>query len=317
MRRLIMTAMALVLLLAACAGGDAAMEVVGEGLDGGGFGIIQQAADQPGTDDSGDGETERTAANFNLDILPADRKVIRNASLQLASDDTTETYDEIVRIAERLGGFVEYAQVSPTNDEEHPYIQVTVRVPSEEFTEALTSFKNASDEVISESQGAEDVTETFVDLEAQLTNLTALEVELRALLEEVRKQPDADPEKLLRVFTEISNTRGQIERIQGQLNYLEDAVGLATANISIEPTPQAVPIVEEGWAPGETVRDATRTLVNGLQDLGDTVIRFGIAVLPLLILLIGVPAVVLLVAYRWWRTRRGTSVRLPEPVASE
>ena len=52
------------------------------------------------------------------------------------------------------------------------------------------------------------MTDQFIDLEARLTNLEALEVELRALLAEVRQQRDADPDKLLRVYNEIAGVRG-------------------------------------------------------------------------------------------------------------
>jgi hypothetical protein len=187
-------------------------------------------------------------------------------------------------------------------------------VPSSNLSDALDGFRDSAAEVLAESQGADDVTESFIDLEAQLTNLTVLETELRALLEEVREQPDADPDKLLRVFTEISNTRSQIEQIQGQLNYLTDAVDLATVAMSIEPTPGAVPIVEEGWAPINTIRDASRDLVSGLQSLLDTVITFVIAVLPMLLIAVGLPALVLFAIYRMWRSRRSVTAPPTAPI---
>ena len=318
MKRLTVVLGTLTLVLAACAG-DSVVETyseIGSGLSGGATGL---EGETPAGEPVDDGAT--TASNLvylDLAVLD-DRKVIRNASLQLEADDTRDTYDEIVRITETAGGFVASAEVSPTNDGQQPVIYVTVRIPAGELTDALNQFKDAATEVVAESQGAQDVTETYIDLEAQLTNLTALEVELRALLEEVRKQPDADPDKLLRVFTEISNTRGQIEQIQGQLNYLSDAVDLATATITIEPTPQAVPIVEESWTPADTARDASRTLVSGLQRLGDAAITFSIAVLPILVLVLVIPALIGYAVYRWWRSRRQDRPAAPpaQPLPSE
>ncbi|MEX2133712.1 MAG: DUF4349 domain-containing protein, partial [Acidimicrobiia bacterium] len=220
--------------------------------------------------------------------------------------------EAIAAIAEQNGGFVSAAEVSPTGDGEQPFVRITVRVPSSNLSDALDGFRDSVAEVLAESQGADDVTEKFIDLEAQLTNLTVLETELRALLEEVREQPDADPDKLLRVFTEISNTRSQIEQIQGQLNYLNDAVDLATVTMSIEPTPAAVPIVEENWAPINTVRDACWDLVSGLQGLLYTAITFVIAVLPMLLIAVGLPGLVLFVIYRSWKSRRTIT---PPPTA--
>lgn len=317
MRRILVVIGVLGLLLGACGGSDSAETVsergdqlnVGEGPA---FYDQGSTADNPMDSDEG---REASGEKVSFDIaVTADRKVIRNVSLQLAADDTRAAYEAIAAIAEQNGGFVSSAEVSPTGDGEQPFVRITVRVPSSNLNDALDGFRDSAAEVLAESQGADDVTESFIDLEAQLTNLTVLETELRALLEEVREQPDADPDKLLRVFTEISNTRSQIEQIQGQLNYLTDAVDLATVTMSIEPTPAAVPIVEEGWAPMNTIRDASRDLVSGLQSLLDTVITFVIAVLPMLLIAVGLPALILFAIYRMWRSRRSV-VRASGPTA--
>lgn len=318
MRRATVVIGVLGFLLAACGGGDAA-ETVSENGNGLNVGEGPAFYDDEGTAvDPMDSDEARNASGekVSFDIaLTTDRKVIRNVSLQLAADDTRAAYEAIAAIAEQNGGFVSSAEVSPTGDGVQPFVRITVRVPSSNLSDALDGFRDSVAEVLAESQGADDVTESFIDLEAQLTNLTVLEIELRALLEEVRGQPDADPDKLLRVFTEISNTRSQIEQIQGQLNYLTDAVDLATVTMSIEPTPAAVPIVEEGWAPINTVRDASRDLVSGLQGLLDTGITFVIAVLPMLLIVVGLPGVALYGVYRVWRSRRSL-VRASGPTAA-
>jgi hypothetical protein len=315
MRRTLVAIGILALVLTAC-GGDAVTETfseIGSGLGGEGSPSFRSAD----TDEAAPISDDETGSGENLEFeiaLSADRKVIRNVALQLASDDTRAAYEEIVEIAEQNGGFVSGAEVNPSGVEDQPYVSVTIRVPSANLSAALAGFKDVAEEVLSESQDAEDVTENFIDLEAQLANLTLLEAELRSLLEEVREQPDADPEKLLRVFTEISNTRGQIEQIQGQLNYLSDAVDLATVSMTVEPTDAAVPVVEEGWAPIETVRDAARNLVAGLQNVVDIAITFVIGVLPMLLIVVGIPGLVLWFAYRSWKSRRPTKA---EPLPSE
>jgi hypothetical protein len=315
MRRTLVAIGVLGLALTAC-GGDAATATfseIGSGLGGEGSPSFRSADTDEQAPDSDDGIGSEENLEFEI-ALSADRKVIRNVALQLASDDTRAAYEEIVEIAEQNGGFVAGAEVNPSGVEDQPYVSVTVRVPSANLSAALSGFKDVAEEVLTESQNAEDVTENFIDLEAQLANLTLLEVELRSLLEEVREQPDADPEKLLRVFTEISNTRGQIEQIQGQLNYLSDAVDLATVSMTIEPTDAAVPVIEEGWAPVETVRDAARNLVAGLQNVVDIAITFVIGVLPMLLIVVGIPGLVLWFAYRSWKSRRPAKA---EPLPSE
>ncbi|MEX1038960.1 MAG: DUF4349 domain-containing protein [Acidimicrobiia bacterium] len=320
MRRVIVAIGIMGLVLTACGGEDVAetFSEIGSGLNGGEAPAFYDGE----TVDTADTDEARSISGEKLifDIaVTADRKVIRNVTLQLAADDTRATYEAIAAIAEQNGGFVAAAEVSPSGDGEQPYVTVTVRVPTSNMSAALAEFRDAAEEVLSESQGAEDVTENFIDLEAQLANLTLLETELRSLLEEVRAQDDADPDKLLRVFTEISNTRSRIEQIQGQLNYLNDAVDLATVSMTIEPTPAAVPIVEAEWAPVDTVRDASRDLVSGLQGLLDNAITFVIAILPLLLIVLGLPALALYALYRLWRSRHRppTASGPPAPLASE
>lgn len=240
------------------------------------------------------------------------RKVIRNASLSLRADNTRAAYDRIVTLVESVGGFVAQASVFPAEGEEaQPEISLTVRIPADKLTETMRAIKDSVDEVVSESQNAQDVTDQFVDLEARLTNLEALEVELRALLAEVRSQPNADPDKLLRVFQEISSVRGQIEQIQGQLNLLEDLTALASLDIYITQTPAAAPIVEEPWAPAEAAREALRDLVAALQSLADGAIAFVLFALPMLLLTVVLPLGVAYFAYRRFRARRRPSPPAP------
>ncbi|HEX2405018.1 MAG TPA: DUF4349 domain-containing protein, partial [Acidimicrobiia bacterium] len=286
MRRLALI-LAMGLAIAACSGDEGASDTtVGEVTDRSEFASGEDTVTTPGAEEapSGDG-----AIAVDLEVAQ-DRKVIRQAQLQLEADDTRAALDRIIALSEAAGGFVADATVHPVEGEQdQPSANITLRIPASELTGVMTAIKGSVEKVISESQGAQDVTDQFIDLEARLTNLEALEVELRALLAEVRQQPEADPDKLLRVYNEISLVRGQIEEIQGQLNYLDDVVDLATLTIGLTPTPAAVPIVEDTWEPVEVARDALRNLVTGLQGLADWGIHFALYTLPMLLLVLGVP----------------------------
>lgn len=306
MRRTLAALIALTLVLAACSGEDDASDAA-EAPD---------IGDTVAMDDAGDGEEfarEEGASGVDVTFEPIDgRQVIRRASLQLQASDTRAAFDEITTLVESAGGFVASADVYPFEDEEgaQPDIEMTLRVPADGLTSTLTAIKEVADKVISESQGAEDVTAQFVDLDARLRNLEALEVELRALLAEVRQQPDADPEKLLTVFNELSSVRGQIEQIQGQLNVLSDLTSLATVQVHIGQTPETAPIVEQEWEPLVTAREAVSSLVSTLQDVADWVINFAIYVLPIALLILGIPAVAAYAVYRrFFRKGRDRSDR--------
>ncbi len=292
--------LALGLALAACAGGGDA-ETFSE-VSGGFASRDEGGALTEGTTIAADEAPEEFSPG---DDLATERQVIRQADLQLQADNTREAFEDIVRLVESVGGFVSNATVLPiSNEGDQPEVTMVLRVPSDQLSSVLTSIKESVEVVLTESQNSDDVTAQFVDLEARLHNLEALEVELVALLAEVRQQPEADPTKLLQVFNEVSRVRGEIELLQGQLNYLNDVVSLATVSIYLAPTPAAVPIVEETWAPLQVARDSLRNLVSGLQEIAGLAINFALYVLPLLLVTLGIPLLVLYLIYRWWKKRR-------------
>lgn len=301
MRKTFALILALGVVLTACAGSDA-----GESGE-----FAEETMAASGGDEGELSEpTADDAGNIRVDFdTENNREVIRRASLELHASDTRAAFDEIVAMVESAGGFVANANVFPTSSEdEQPQVSMTLRVPSDELNETMTAIKESVDDVVAESQSAEDVTEQFIDLEARLTNLQALETELRALLEEVRMQENADPEKLLRVFNELSSVRGQIEQIQGQINYLEEATSLATLDVQLTQTPSSAPIVDEAWAPAQTVRDALGDLVDGLQGVANWAINFALYVLPMLLIILGpIVAIAVFVYRRFFRKPAATA----------
>lgn len=294
MKRTIALLLVMGVTLAGCAGDDeGASERTFE--DAASPGVGEEAALTAGGEPSADGDD---ALEVDLELTEG-REVIRRANLQLHASDTRAAFDEIVAMVESAGGFVAHATVYPTTGEDaQPRVSMTLRVPADDLTSTMDAIKDAVDEVVSETQGAEDVTEQFIDLEARLTNLEALEVELRALLTEVRAREDADPDEILRVFNEVSSVRGQIEQIQGQINYLSDLTALATLEVELTQTPSAAPLVDEPWSPAEATREALSSLVEGLQGAADWAINFAIFVLPMLLLTLGPLTVIGLVVYR-------------------
>lgn len=295
--------MAGIVILTACA--SATTSDAGEGADN--MTLSGSSRDGAFRETGGEGAPD-LAGPGNLEVsLVTGRKVIRTARLQLQADDTRAVYASIGDLVDAAGGFVAKADVRPvTGETAQPEISLTLRVPTNRLGEVLAAVKGTADRVVSESQDSQDVSEQFVDLEARITNLKALEVELRALLEEVRNQPNSDPEKLLRVFNELASVRGQIEQLQGQLDGLSGLTDLATVEVAISQTPTSGPIVDEPWTPAETFREATRGLVDALRILADGAITLFVLVLPIALLVLAIPAAIGWGVVRRRRTRPTT-----------
>ncbi|MGH8874012.1 MAG: DUF4349 domain-containing protein [Acidimicrobiia bacterium] len=282
MRRLAISTpilLALTLALAACWGGTASEEAAGGETATGAPATAAPAPTMATTSD----ETARTLIGFQL---PAGRHVIRNASLELISADTQATFDRITALVEAAGGYVSQASVLPTGgSEEQPEITMQLKVPSDRLTATLADLERTADEVRSQTITTQDVTEEFADIEAQLTNLLALETELRDLLAEVRQREGTDADDLLAVFERIRSNRTEIERLQGREQLLGHLVALATVDVLVVPLQAAEPIVAEGWHPQAVAQEALRRTVASFQGMADALIWVGLFILPVLVVL--------------------------------
>lgn len=161
------------------------------------------------------------------------RKVISTASITVEVKNVRPAITEVRSIAEGLGGFVE--QLSSSGNADRQQASITIRVPQDQFFAALERIE-ALGEVQSQSLGSEDVSERFIDLEARLKSSLREELSLLKLLERANQVSE-----ILTVERELARVRTEIERLQGQLNFLERRVDLATINISLFPPGDVVP----------------------------------------------------------------------------
>ena len=197
------------------------------------------------TDSSGPGRGAATA------LQTAQRKVISSASVSVEVEVVQTAITDIRVIAESLGGFVE--QLSSSGGPDHQRATMTIRVPQSRFFDALELIE-ALGEVQSQNLGSEDVSEQFIDLEARLQSSLREEESLLSLLE----RADTVTE-ILTIERELSRVRSDIERAQGQLNFLERRVELATITVSLFPPDEAAGEPPSAFLSIE-VRDVTGTL---------------------------------------------------------
>ena len=111
---------------------------------------------------------------------------------------------------------------------------MTVRVPQGQFDPALQRIE-ALGEVQSRNEGAEDVSEQFIDLEARLKSSLREEQSLLPLLERTETVSE-----VLAIERELTRIRVDVELFQGQFNFLERRVDLATIAVSLFPPEKEV-----------------------------------------------------------------------------
>ena len=190
-----------------------------------------------------------------LDV--AQRQVISQASVSIEVDEVPAAVAQVRAIAESLGGFV--GQLSSSGGPEHQQSTMTIRVPQADFFTALEHIKSLG-KVRSENAGSEDVTERFIDLEARLRSALREEESLLSLLDKANQVSE-----ILTIERELSRVRSDIERDQGQLNFLERRVDLSTITVSLFPPDAEVAEPPSGSLTIE-VSDVSRS-VEGIKAL--------------------------------------------------
>lgn len=210
--------------------------------------------------------------------------IIKNADIKLLVEDTDIAIDRATQAIGDSGGYIVSSRVwyQPWYDgTNYKYATITIGVPVDQFERALTRLRALAVKVLDETASGEDVSNQFVDLQSQATNLEATRDRIKSFLDEAKTVDEA-----LRINAELANVEAQIEQIKGQMNYLQDRSAFSTITINFEPklpdeltpTPSPTPIA---WNPGETFKDAKKTVTYAYQGIVDFLIWVFVVLVPI------------------------------------
>ena len=286
----------LVLVLSACGGGE------GEATSSGGPAreetMMLEDAPQSGggsaMPSSGGGELAAadTGVSDSLATPDFDRKIVKTAELGIRAEEVRDAAASAQQIAAGFGGSVLSSQIE--GGDGSVSADLVLLVPSPEFETALDELRGLGKEVTSDTVRGEDVTEEFVDLESRERNLLAAEQSLLELYDRAQSVNAA-----LAIERELTGIRGEIELVQGRIQYLEDRTASSRISLSIQPV--ARPSPPPAWSPGRVVAQAWDASLAVLQALATVLISalvFGWWLAPLLI-----------AGFVWWRRRGLRGVR--------
>jgi len=228
---MLIIAVALALVFAACGGDDAASTtmVAAEDAD-----FQDRAALEPEAGVAGGfevGEFDGTTVN-----LPADLKIIRQADLQIrvSEGEFDAAWARMRVIAADAGGYLSNASLGIDErygGERYAYGTVTLRVPVDRFDAVLDRLEGVG-ERIGLSVNSTDVSEEYFDLEARLRHWKSTEAFYLRLMEEA-----VTVGELVTVQSELERTQLEIERIEGRQRYLDDRTSFSTITVGITEAP--------------------------------------------------------------------------------
>jgi SepF-like predicted cell division protein (DUF552 family) len=184
--------------------------------------------------------------------------MIRTGFLDLTVKSPSEVAEQIRRMAESMGGYLESAQIE--GPKEAPTANITIRVPAVHFEDAKAGIRQLAARVESEKTEAQDVTRQYVDMEARLRNLRAEEAQYLVILKSAYKVED-----LLSVSQKLSEVRGQIEQQQAEFQTLSKQVETVAITISLHAVADAQ-VFGLNWRPLYQLKVAARDGLDALAD---------------------------------------------------
>ena len=209
--------------------------------------------------------------------------VIKNADLTIVVKDPTAKMDAIAGMAEGMGGRLVSSNLSETytpDGTKVPQGTIVVRVPAAKLDDALKEIKSNVIEVQNENRSSQDVTKEYIDLQSQLDNLNATEQQLTLIMQKADKTTD-----VLDVFNQLTQIRGQIDVIKGQMQYYQQSAALSAISVNLVAQQSTQPITVAGWEPQGQARDAIQALVNFFQGFVNFLIWLVLLVIPALVLI--------------------------------
>lgn len=247
--------------------------------------------EQPGGNGNGAGGGDPRPAVGDLLIIKTGNMTLQVAGMDPAINAATQQIDA-------LGG---YASASERYGEgESAYASITFRIPADRWEDALTALRGLAEKVLDERTGTQDVTDQVVDLGARIANLRATETALQGIMTKATAIKD-----VLAVQAELTQVRGEIERLTAERGNLEAQAAMSTLTVNFALKTDPILAETEGFDPGTEVEQASASLVGVLQALATVGIWFAIVWVPVL------AALAIAIAVGLWVVRRVQRARDP------
>ena len=229
------------------------------------------------------------------------QKIIYNADLRMESTNFNAARDTLLAAVDAADAWMEYSSLSGSEKDHDRYAYYTVRVPVENYRTFLSAVGEAGN-VLDISETAENITSSYIDVQARLSALEAQRTRLNELADQAETTAD-----LLEIESQLSDVQYQLENYTRQLKNMDQQVSYSTVDIRLS---EVATLTPTGTTFVERIADAFGggwdTFVAFLQGLVIALVYLW----PVLLL-----AVVIVLIVRAWRKKhpRAKKERLPKP----
>jgi hypothetical protein len=228
------------------------------------------SADTVGTPTEKAGDEVSAVKENNQDW---DKKIVKNADLQLQLDDYKKFNTSIHNALKQYGAYI--AEEKQQQTDYRIENTLVIKVPVAQFDELVNSLGDDDVKIISKNISTKDVTGEVVDTKARLQAKLAVREKYLQLLKQAKNMNE-----ILQVQNEINDMQENIEAANGRINYLQHASAYSTINLNYYQYINGSTAANE--KPGFFTR-LTDAFSTGTSFLGEIVL-FCLSIWPLILL---------------------------------
>ena len=222
---------------------------------------------------------------------PAEKKIIRTASMTIATQTFEDSLNALKSACEGQGGWIESSSESTNSYSGLRTAYLTLRIPQDGLDAYLAGTEGLG-RVTSKSESAQDVTASYQDTQTRLNTQLALMERLQALITE-----SGDLSDLLALESQIADTQYMIDSLQSSLNSTDRQVSYSTVNVTLKEE-KTVELTDTTVSFGERILSAVAVGWEAFTGfLGDMVV-FLVAALPFMVIVAVVVIVIKLIRRR-------------------
>lgn len=223
-----------------------------------------------------------------------DTKIIKTAYLTVEVKDVPGSVDTLKALVTARGGYLSSSSITEGYNKRLSGT-VVLRVPQAEFDNTLAGVKGIGT-VKSVSTQGEDVTEEYVDIQAQKTSYQNQLAQYNEIMKKAVKVSD-----VIEIQQQIDRVQTELNRLEGRLKYLNSRIDLSTITVNLqEPEPVG----------GETGYNLVTTINEGIAGF------FGMVSFIIILLFTLLPLIILGAAgYGIYHWRKGKKAKKEPPQA--
>ena len=222
---------------------------------------------------------------------PAEKKIIRTASMTIATQTFEDSLNALKSSCEGQGGWIESSSESTNSYSGLRTAYLTLRIPQDGLDAYLAGTESLG-RVTSKSESAQDVTASYQDTQTRLNTQLALMERLQALITE-----SGDLSDLLALESQIADTQYMIDSLHSSLNSTDRQVSYSTVNVTLKEE-KTIELTDTTVSFGERILSAVAVGWEAFTSfLGDMVV-FLVAALPFMVIVAVVVIVIKLIRRR-------------------